>query len=281
MEQTVMAKSAVTRIRPPNRWETLDLGKLWRFRDLVLALASRDVTLRYRQTALGILWVVLQPLLLGGIFTFVFGTLAQFRSGPLPYFIFAFAGMAAWNLFAAVLTRAGTSLTGNAAMISKVWFPRLLLPLSAIPSALVDFGVAAVLLILLAAVSGTGIVWTAVLTPFWLLCLIGQAAGFGLAAAALAARYRDVTHILPVFTQLLLYASPVAYPASQVPEGIARTIYLCNPVAAALERFRGALFGVGFAGLREVCVAGAEAVVALTVGIMIFRQHENELADVI
>jgi lipopolysaccharide transport system permease protein len=269
------------RIRPSSGWAALNLRETWQFRDLLFTLAGRDLKLRYKQTALGVVWVVLQPLLAAGIFAFVFGKVAKLPSDGVPYFVFAFAGLLGWNLFSNILTKASGCLVGNAPLISKVFFPRLVLPLSTVPSVLVDFGIAAVLMAGLLVSHRIAPGWGLLLLPIWVALIAALALGVGLVTAALTVSYRDVQYILPVFTQMLLYASPVAYPASEVPAEW-RSAYFLNPLAPLLEGFRWSLFGTttpppwGSVGYAAAVAAGV-----LLWGAFAFKRMERRFADVI
>jgi len=271
----------IVRIRPPRPWEALDLSSLWRFRDLLIALAVRDIKLRYRQTLLGVLWVVLQPLLGAGIFAFVFGRVARLDSGGEPYLLFAYAGLLAWNLFNGVVLKASGALVANAPLVAKVFFPRLLLPFSGVLSNLLDFAIALVVGGFLLLASGQTPGLSLLLAPFWLVMLLLLATGVGLLGAALAVSYRDVLHILPVALQFLLYGSPVGYTISVIPPGLPRTLYKLNPLAPLLEGFRNALLGHGFIGLRSGLYACTAAVAVFLAGLVVFRRMERQFADVI
>ena len=268
------------RIRPPSRWIGIELGELWRFRDLVLTLAGRDLKLRYKQTVLGVMWVVLQPLMAAGIFSFVFGKVAKMPSDGLPYFLFAYAGLLGWNLFAGVLTRSSGCLLGNSHLISKVFFPRLVLPLSTVPGALVDMAVAGGLMVLLMAIyhvaPGAGLL----LLPVWIVLLVLLSLGFGLIAAALSVSYRDVNYILPVLTQLLMYASPIAYAASAVP-GRWQRWYNLNPLSPILEACRWSILGRGQVAVKDLLVAAVISVAVFICGVMTFKGMERKFADII
>ena len=208
-------------IEPSRGWAALNVKELWQFRDLLTTLAARDVKLRYRQTALGAVWVILQPLLAAGIFAVVFGKVAKLPSDGVPYFLFAYAGLLGWNAFNSTLTKVSTCLIQNSALVSKVFFPRLVLPLSTVFSTLVDFGVALAMMAVLMVLYGVVPSLSLLLLPFWLLLTLLLAVGAGLYAAALMVSYRDVQYVLPVVTQFLLYASPVAYALSTVPASCA------------------------------------------------------------
>jgi lipopolysaccharide transport system permease protein len=267
-------------IRPPRRWAPFDLRELWHFHDLLTRFARRDLTLRYRQTALGIVWVVLQPLLAAGAFTFVFGSIAKLPSEGVPYFAFAFAGMIAWNAFSNVLVRMSSSLVGNAPLVAKIFFPRLILPLSTIVSVLVDFVVAMGMMAVISVATGVVPGWTLLTLPLWLAGLLLLATGLGLLAAALMVPYRDVQFVLPLATQLLLFVSPVAYAFASVPRS-ARLLFELNPLTALLEGFRWALLGVGrLEWLPTLWSAGA-TVALFFVGAFAFAHMERKFADVI
>lgn len=273
------ANPPVLVIRPDSA-RTLGLGgDLWAFRDLLWSLADRDLRLRYRQTVLGIAWVVLQPLLGALILTFVFGVVAGLSSDGVPYFRFTFASLAGWGLFAGILTRASGSLVQNAGLIGKVWFPRVVLPASVMPAALLDFVVAAVIVLAMAASDGA-LGPGAILAPAWALAIAALAFGLGLIFAALMVSYRDVQHVLPVAMQLLLYASPVAYAASNIPEAW-RGIFLLNPIATYLEGLRSALLGTPAPATRATVAAVAVTAAVLVAGHALFRRLERRFADVI
>ena len=232
-------------LQPPSGWQAVHLPELWQARDLLLSLAARDVKLRYRQTALGILWVVLQPLIAAGIFTFVFGKVARLPAPEgVPYLVFSFAGLLAWNAFNATLTKSSSCLVGNAQLVSKVYFPRLILPLSTVVSVLLDFAVSLVVMALLLMIFHVPPHLSLLLLPAWLGLIVLLALGVGLYGAALMVSYRDVQYVLPVATQFLLYASPVGYALSAVPARW-RDLFALNPLTGLLEGFRWSLLGVG------------------------------------
>jgi len=227
------ARRPLVTIRPKSGWYALNLLQVWQYRDLLVTLAGRDVKLRYRQTALGVVWVVLQPLIAAGIFSFVFGKVAKMDSQGRPYLVFSYAGLLGWNAFSGTLTKVSGCLVGNANLISKVFFPRLVLPLSNIFSTLIDFVVALVMMGVLLAVWHINPGWNVLLLPVWLLVTLMFSTGVGLYAAALMVTYRDVQYILPVATGFLMYASPVAYGIASVPPQY-RTIFALNPLCGLL-----------------------------------------------
>jgi lipopolysaccharide transport system permease protein len=268
------------RIRPSSGWAALNLRDLWQYRDLLFTLAGRDLKLRYKQTALGVIWVVLQPLLAAGIFSFVFGKVAGLSSEGVPYFVFSFAGLLGWNLFSNILSKSSGCLVGNAQLISKVFFPRLVLPLSTVPSVLVDFAIAAVLMAGLLVVHRIVPGWGLLLLPVFLGLIIACALGVGLVTSALTVSYRDVQYILPVFTQMLLYASPIAYAASRVPAEW-RSLYYLNPLASLLDGFRWSLLGGTPPPWGYVAYATAISAALLVWGAFSFKKMERRFADVI
>ncbi|RYF49780.1 MAG: ABC transporter permease, partial [Cytophagaceae bacterium] len=203
------ASTHVTIIRATRGLSAINFLELWQYRDLLLTLGLRDVQLRYRQTALGVIWVVLQPLLTSVIFTVVFGLIAKMPTNTVPQFLLSYVGMLAWSVFSGILTRISISMIGNAQLVSKIYFPRLILPLSTSFSVLVDFGVAALVLIPLMFVYHVHIGVGILLAPLFLLLILLISLGVGLYAAALTVNYRDVQYIVPFVLQLLLYASPV------------------------------------------------------------------------
>lgn len=267
-------------IRPATGRRLPDLRELWAFRDLCIALGRRDVTLRYRQTILGVVWVVLQPMIAGGVFSVIFGRVARLESGVESYFLFAYAGFIGWSGFSNALTRAAGSVIGQGNLVTKVFFPRLILPVSALFSATVDFLVGMASLLVLFAVMGSPLSPGIVTLPFWVLLLFAMGLGLGTIAAALSVRFRDVQHALPVLVQLLLYASPVAYATTALPESI-RPWFILNPLTGALDGFRWACIGTAPPSAVSVAMAGTGALFSLVVGAMVFARFERQIADVI
>ncbi len=267
-------------IRPAQgRWLP-DLREVWAFRDLCTALGKRDITLRYRQTILGVIWVVLQPMIAGSVFTVIFGRVAKLESGTESYFLFAYAGFVAWSGFANALGRAAASVLGQGNLVTKVFFPRLVLPVSALWSTTVDLLVGMASLGLIMAIMRTPVHLAMLTLPVWVALLFAMGLGLGTVAAALSVRFRDVQHALPVLVQLLLYASPVAYATSVVPEAL-RGWFVLNPLAGALDGFRWAFLGAAAPGAVSIVVAVLGAGVALVVGAMVFARFERQIADVI
>jgi lipopolysaccharide transport system permease protein len=272
--------SVPLRLAPGHRNLGRELAETWQARDLLYTFADRDIRLRYRQTALGIVWVVLQPLIAAGIFAFVFGTVAHLSSEGKPYLVFTFAALTGWNLFSGILSRASACLVANAHLVSRVFFPRLILPLSVIPAALLDFAVSLGMFAVLLVVYRMPPTVAMLTLPFWLLLLGAGAFGAGLVAAALMVRYRDVQYVLPVAVQLLLYASPVAYAAARVPERW-HTLYYLNPLVAGIEGLRWSMLGTEVPSAGAVLWSALMAALAVIVGIVVFRRMERGFADVI
>jgi lipopolysaccharide transport system permease protein len=267
-------------IRPESRWRKLNIRELWQFRDLFFVLGAREVTLRYRQTALGVIWVILQPLLAASIFAFVFGRVAKLPSDGVPYFLFAYTGFLAWNVFQGVISRASPCLIQNTQLVTKTFFPRILLPLSVCVSVMLDFLVGLTLLCVLMPIYGVPLQWSILLLPLWLLLLLTVSLGIGLYAAALVVSYRDVQTALPVLLQLLLYGSPVAYGVAVVPARL-RELYMLNPLAGLIEAMRWSLLGTGTLHWQNVIYAGIAAFVVFGIGVFAFTSMERRFADVI
>lgn len=267
-------------IRPSKGWVPLNLRDLWEYRELLYFLIWRDIKVRYKQTALGAAWAVLQPLLTMIIFSIIFGRLAGIPSDGLPYPVFTFAGLLPWQLFAHALTESGNSLVANQQLITKVYFPRLLIPMSAVLAGLVDFLIAFVVLIGLMLFYGITPTWAILFLPLFLLFALGTALAVGLWLSALNVEYRDVRYTLPFLTQIWFFATPIAYSSSLLPEPW-RVLYGLNPMAGVVEGFRWALFGkVG--GIEPLIVVSALVVCALLFGGMAyFRRMEKTFADVV
>jgi lipopolysaccharide transport system permease protein len=267
-------------IQPGGGLFHLDLKAIWQYRELLYFLIWRDVKVRYKQTAIGAGWAIFQPLMTMIIFTVIFGNFAKIPSDDLPYPIFAYTALLPWNNFAQAISRSGVSLVGNANLISKVYFPRLIIPLSAAVAPLVDFAVSFVILLAMMAWFGIAPTSDVLALPLFLLLALATALAVGLWLSALDVRYRDVGYTIPFLVQIWMYASPVAYPVSLVPERW-RLLYSLNPMAGVIEGFRWALLGKGHPDFG-VMMASAVVVMALLLGgIVYFRQMERTFADVV
>jgi lipopolysaccharide transport system permease protein len=254
---------------------------LWRYRELFYFLAWRDILVRYKQTAIGIAWAVLRPVLTMIVFTLVFGKLGKFPSGGVPYPILVYAAMLPWQFFASSLADASASLVGNANLISKVYFPRLIVPASAVITSFVDFVIAGAILVVLMAWYGFWPDWRVLLLPFFVMLAFAAAMGAGLWLTALNVKYRDFRFVVPFIVQFGLYVSPVGFSSNVVPEPW-RLAYALNPMVGVIEGFRWALLG-GRGALSFPVLALSIVVVAgvLATGIRYFRNTERSFADVI
>ena len=268
------------RITRSSGWAGVNLREMWQFRDLLFALAERDVKLRYKQTALGIVWVVLQPLLGAGIFAFVFGRVGKFDSDGIPYFIFSYAGLLGWNAFNSTLSKGSACVVQNSQLVAKVYFPRLLLPLSNVASTVIDFTVAMSLMIVLMALYHIVPDVHILLVPVWLAFLLLLGTGVALFTSALMVSYRDLQYVMPILLQFLLYASPVAYSVKMVPAHL-RAIFMLNPIADLLEAFRWSLLGTGQLSVGQAVYAAVMAIFVFLSGAFFFARMEQQFADVI
>lgn len=269
-----------TTVLPPGRLNLPSWGELWHSREVAVRMAQRDIVVRYRQTVLGVGWVILQPLMAAGVFTLIFGRVAGLSSGPVPYFLFSLAGTLVWTVFNGALGRASGALVANQALVSKVYFPRLLIPLSTVASVLLDFVVGLALAVVLLFVYRINPGWPVLLVPVWTLLAAMLGAGIGVAASALMVKYRDVGYVLPWVTQILMYASPVAYALSSVPQSL-RPLFDANPVTWFLEAFRWSLIGTEPPVTWQVVALIVASPLILFGGVLWFQQHEREFADVI
>jgi lipopolysaccharide transport system permease protein len=267
------------RIEPRSRANFLEARELWAYRELLYFLVWRDLKVRYKQTALGVAWAVIQPLVTMLIFTLVFGRLAQLPSQGAPYALFTLAALLPWQLFSTAFTGAANSIVGNASLVTKVYFPRLMVPLAAVTSAVVDFAIALVLM-------GALMIWyrttpsgAVFLLPAMTLLAVMTAFGIGLWTAALNVKYRDVRYALPFVMQVWLFISPVAYSSELVPER-ARLLFGLNPLVGIVEGFRWSLLGTPSPGILLV-VSTLSGFALLIAGLVYFRKAEDQFADLI
>jgi lipopolysaccharide transport system permease protein len=256
----------------------LGLADLYQYRDLLYFLVWRDVKVRYKQTAIGAGWAILQPFLTMVIFTVVFGHFAGIPSDGLPYPIFAFAALVPWTYFAQAISQSSGSLVGDAKLVEKVYFPRLVIPISAAVSPLVDLAAAFVVLLCMMGWFGIAPGWRMLYLPAFVLLALASALAVSLWLSALNVKYRDVRYTIPFLIQLWLYASPVAYPASMVPEQW-RLLYSLNPMVGVIEGFRAILLGNAPPNVTAVAVSAAVVAIVLVAGIVYFRQMERTFAD--
>ena len=261
-------------------WRLLDWRELWAYRELVYFLVWRDLKVRYKQTAIGIVWALAQPLAMMGAFTLFFGKLARMPSDGLPYPLFACAALLPWQLFVRSITDSANSLVKDQQLITRVYFPRILVPVATTCSALVDFAVASGLLVVLMTLYGVAPGPSLVWLPLFVGLLLVTALGVGFWLSALNVEYRDVSYTLPFVSQLWLFLTPVVYPSSIVPEGW-RWLYGFNPMAGVVEGFRWALLGTGRGPSGMLAVSVAVAMALLVSGVVWFRRRERTFVDVI
>jgi lipopolysaccharide transport system permease protein len=280
-----IASTAIRRplltIRASKGFAAINMPEIWQFRELLSGLARRDVKLRYRQTALGVIWVVLQPLMTTAALFVVFGKIAKLPTEGLNPFLFIYSSNLAWNAFANTLTKASSCLVGNANLVSKVYFPRLILPLSIIPSTLIDFAVAAVVLVPLMFMWHIHPSFGLLLLPVWLFLMVLMSVGIGLYASALMVSYRDVQFILPVAVQILFFCSPIAYSTAKA-SPIMQRVFLYNPLTEILVAFRWSLFGTTQPPSAVwLAYSAGLAFLLFVLGAMTFKRMERRFADVI
>ena len=267
-------------VRPLRGWLSIDLGELWRYRDLLYIFVWRDIKVRYKQTIFGVAWAIAQPLLMMIVFSLFFGTLAKVPSQGIPYPLFTYSALLPWTLFASGITRASNSLVSESNLIQKVYFPRLLMPLSSILSPLVDFLIAFVVLIGLMLYFGYLPGITMLWLPLLLILELMLALGVGLWLSAINVEYRDVAFLVPFLVQVWLFASPVIYSSNFVPERFQVAYGLINPMSGIIEGFRWAILGTEPPSYLLVASAGI-VVAVLVSGAFYFRRREKAFADVV
>jgi lipopolysaccharide transport system permease protein len=268
----------VTDITPPRGWLDVNLAEWWHFRELLYFFVWRDLKVRYKQTAIGVGWVILQPFLTMMVFTLFFGRLAKIPSEGLPYPLFYYSALLPWTYFAGALTNASNSMVEHQQMITKIYFPRIFLPLSAICSGLVDFAIGFVLLIGMVLFYRVPLTSSALLVPLFLLLAVATALAVGLWLSALNAIYRDVRYIVPFLVQFWLFASPVAYPSQLIPLQW-RWLYGLNPMAGVIEGFRWSLSGHGQPPTAMILVSAGAVFILLIAGLVNFHKLESTIAD--
>ena len=266
-------------IRPPRKWVPVDLHELWAYRELIAAFTMRDVKLRYKQTGLGIAWAVLQPLLTMVIFTIFFGGLAHIPSDGVPHPLFVLAALLPWTLFSDGLTRSTISMVSNSTIMTKVYFPRMIMPLASIISPLVDFAVSFIILLAMMVYYGFVPTINVIFLPLFILLALATSLGVGLWLSALNVKYRDFQYTVPFLIQIWMFASPVVYSSSLVPASL-RVWYGLNPMAGVIEGFRWALLGTGTPSAM-VLVSVGMVILLLVSGMFYFRRMEQYYADIV
>ncbi len=267
-------------LRPTRGWGSLNLKELWRYRELIYFLTWRDLKVRYKQTVLGAAWAILQPFLSMVVFSVFFGGLLNIPSDGIPYPLFSYTALLPWGVFSKALNDAGRSLVTNRAMITKIYFPRMVIPLSSVLASVVDFLIAFVVLLGMLYYFDfppTAGVWS---LPFFLILAMVTALGIGLWLSALNVLYRDIGYIIPFLTQLWFYLTPIVYPASKIPERW-QLIYALNPMVGVVEGFRWALLGTSSAPRPALAVSVGVAFAMLLSGMFYFRRMERTFADMV
>jgi homopolymeric O-antigen transport system permease protein len=278
-QDSALSPEPLIRIRPSSKWVALNLRDLWAYRELLYFLTWRDVKVRYKQTALGAAWAIIQPLFAMLIFALFFGKLAGMPSDGVPYPIFAFVGLLPWTFFANAVTSSGNSLVGSSNLITKVYFPRMIIPGAAVMAGLVDFGVAFIILGVLVIYYGVALTWSALILPILVLITAVLALAIGMWTSALNVKYRDVRHALPFLIQLWFFATPIVYPSTIVPVKW-RWAMALNPMSGIIDGYRAAVFG------REFDVRGLSISLAVTLALLVysaytFRRMERTFADIV
>jgi lipopolysaccharide transport system permease protein len=270
----------ITIVRARTGWFDLGLGEVWQSRELLYFLVWRDLKVRYSQAALGTAWAIIQPLIAVAIFTVIFGVFARLPSDGIPYPVFAFAAILPWTYFSEAVRRSSFGLVGDSELVKKVYFPRLLIPMANIVSPLLDFAVTLVVLFVLMAWYGILPGPTLLFLPVLLAMTAALALSLGLWLGPVNVRYRDVMHTLPFLLQIWMYATPIVYPLSMVPERF-RTLYSLNPTVGLIEGFRWSLLGTGSIDMAALGISAVVIAVLLVTGVLWFKRAERSFADVI
>jgi lipopolysaccharide transport system permease protein len=271
-------------ISPPGRWRPVNLRELWDHRELIYFLTKRELQVRYKQSFFGVSWALLQPLVFALVFAFFFGEVAKVDTGNLPYLVFVVTGIVPWLFVAQAIQTASGSLVLDANLIAKVYFPRLALPIAKALSLLIDLAIALGLMLVITLISGVGIASTVYLVPAFLLLAVITAFGIGTLFAAINVKYRDVQLVVPMFVQILFFASPVLYSGTQVGDRIGRAwfyIYSINPLASAFDGLRWALLDAPYPGTINILISVASATLILLTALFYFKRSEHYFADVI
>jgi lipopolysaccharide transport system permease protein len=270
----------ITIIKPSNGWLSLNFKEIWEYRDLLVTLATRDLKIRYKQTILGVLWVVLQQFVSVIIFALIFGTFAQLPSDGMPHVVFMNTGFLCWNLFNGVTNRVANSMLGNSNLISKVYFPRLLIPLAGVMSVMIDFMITAGVTVVFLIFFRIPLTPNILTLPLFMLLTILIATGLGLVLCTLNVQYRDFVYAMPFLLQVLFYASPVIFSSSLIPESF-RWLFAFNPVVGLVEGFRWSILGASSLTANMVFLDVIFAILLFVVGAYFFRRLERRFVDVI
>jgi len=279
-EHDSISSNTVVVIEPSKSWVGLRLRDVWQYRELLYFLTWRDVKVRYKQTLLGAAWAILQPLLTMLIFTLLFGLLARIKSEGIPYPIFAYSGLIVWVFFSNSVTNSGNSLVGSANLITKIYFPRMIIPAAAVAAGLVDLALAFVIQTVLMIYYHVHITWALTMIPVLVVLATGLALGVGMWLSALNVKYRDIRYAIPFLMQIWMFASPVIYPLSLLPEKW-RWLLMLNPLTGIIQNFRVALFANEAFDWKSLGVSTLITVMVLTYSAFSFRRMEKQFADIV
>lgn len=266
-------------IQPSSTWSALNLRDIWHYRELLYFLTWRDIKVRYKQTALGAAWAIMQPLFTMLIFTLFFGRLARVPSDSIPYPLFAYAGLLPWTFFANAINASGNSIVGNANLVTRVYFPRMIIPAAAVAAGLVDFAIASIILVPLMIYYQVAVSWSLLMFPVVVLLTALLVLGMGMWFAAINVKYRDVRFVLPFIIQIWMFVSPVIYPTSFLPEKL-RWLFAVNPMTGIIEGFRSALFDLPF-NWTALLISAVITLLVLVYASFTFRKMEKSFADII
>lgn len=269
----------VTYIRPANTWASVGLHEIWAYRELLYFLTWRDLKVRYKQAAIGIAWAILQPLVTTAIFTVIFSTFARFETGSIPYPLFALSGSMIWLYVYSTVTMASTGFTGNANLVTKVYFPRLIVPAAAALAGILDLLISFVILVTMMAYFKVGVTTNVIFAPLFIALALILTASVGTLFSALNVKYRDVKFVLPFVLQIWMIASPIFYPASLLTEKW-RLAFAVNPLVGIMEGFRASVFGGEF-DWRLIGVSCVSLVVIAIISLAVFKKMEDDFADLI
>jgi len=278
-EREQFSHENVAIIEPRRGWHMLNWRELWAYRELLWVLTARDIKVRYKQTVLGAGWAIIRPLLTMIIFSVVFGQFAKMPSDGFPYPVFVYAALLPWTFFAAAISTSGQSLVGSANLVSKVYFPRLIIPLSSIGAGLIDLAISTGVLLGMMLWFGVGFTWNLLAAPLLLIGVVFTALGVGTLLSALTVAYRDFTHLTPFLVQIWMYITPVIYPVSLVPEKWQWLLYI-NPMTGLIEAFRSAFLGKPF-DLTGISISLGGAVLVFAFGVAYFERVERRFADIV
>ena len=280
MTNSQIDSTPVTYLRPSKGWLSIDFKELWRYRELAYFLTWRDIKVRYKQAVLGIAWAILQPLMTTLIFTVIFGTLLKTPSQGIPYPLFSMTALLPWQLFATALQRSSVSLVGNANLLTKIYFPRLVIPISSVFAALLDFLISLLVMVGLMIYYQYTPTWNVLWLPLLVLLALITALAVGLWLSALNVQYRDVQQMVPFIVQIWMYASPIVYPIETIPDGIWRWLYSLNPMVGVIQGFRWALLD-GAPPDATMFISVGVVLILLVSGLYYFRRMEKTFADIV